>query len=571
MGNKVWDVINILRGSYSSSSYVELLGGFAFVKAVSEKYNLEFDYDNMTFKNTSKTDFNEIEISIMKDLNVLFINSIDKEIYNQIMPLIKDVSNTELASSLFENYSKMDNNTTPESLAKLALKILDLKENDSILDLCSGYGLFLTEAFKIKKSIKIHGREINKVSAMISKIILYLNNIETADIQTQDVLLNSESSRFDKIFSHFPFIMRLDRNKIDKINKSGELNFEYDFDTRTSSDWIFVTKTINSLKDNGKAVVIMADGPLYKSQDAEFRKELINSGYVEAIIQLPERLLFNTIISITMLVLSKDDKRNKVKIIDASESFTKGRRFNELTEENIKSILNMYNSEEHFINIKEIKENHYLLSPKRYTNQIDIENPIKVKEFSHTIFRGVQLSAKQLDKGFVDAQTYDYKVLNLSDINDNTIDYKGLQKVKLEGNKWDKYLLKDKDFIISAKGATIKTSIVEISETDKILASGNLMVIRINQEIVNPYYVKVFLDSPLGRKVINSVQTGSVFISIGKKMLEEMEIPFVDLDKQNEVATKFLAYLDELKYYQRKLDNVDNKIANLFEDEMGGE
>ncbi len=567
---KVWEVINILRSSYNNSSYVEVLSGLFFIKLVSDKYGIEYDFNEMSFKDDNLVNYNDAEKSIIKDLQVLSFASIEDEIVQKIMPLIKNLSSQELANLSVNTCSKIDDSITPNSLINLGLKILDLKNEDSVLDLCSGYGLFLVEAFKSNNAISLHGREINKTYSLVSKIILYTMN-GAADIQTNDVLLSSEENSYDKVFSHFPFILRLDRHKIEKIKNENNENFNYEFDTRVSSDWVFVTKVINSLKKDGKGIAVMADGPLYKTQDVDFRKALINSGYVEAIIQLPERLLLNTSIGITMLVLSKSVKRQNIKIIDASDLYSKGRRINELTSQNIDDILTMYQSDENFINIKEIKENNYLLLPQRYSNQIEINNPIKVGNFSNEIFRGVQLTAQIQDKGYVDDQSYDYQVLNLSDIYENTINYSNLQKVKLDGNKWDKYLIQDKDFVISAKGSTIKLSVVEINNNEKIIASGNLMVIRINQEIINPYYLKVFLDSPLGKKVLESVQTGSVVISIGKKMLEDMQIPFVDLEKQNEIASKYLAYIDEIKYFNKKLNKLQEQIENLFEDELGGE
>jgi type I restriction enzyme M protein len=568
--NKVYEAFEILRGSFNSSNYVEVLSGLFFIKAVCNKYDVSFDCTKMTFTGLDLIDVNQNEKVILNNLKVLSIRFIEEETFQNLISVFNNMSNSELADLLLISNSKLDNNITPLSLSKLALELLELNDNDSVLDLCSGYGLFLTEANKYNVTCSLHGREINTVSFIISQIVLYLKGIDS-EIKRKDVLIEKENDSFDKVFSNFPFLMKLDRHKFDLINKTTNQKFKYDYDLRVSSDWIFVSRIINSMKKDGKGIAIMADGPLYKSQDADFRKELINSGYVEAIIQLPERLLFNTQISITMLVLSRDRNRSQVKVIDASQIYSKGRRMNELTEENIETILNMYRSDEHFINLKEIENNNYLLSPRRYSNQITIDNPIKVGDFALDIFRGVQITAKELDQGVVDDHTYDYQVLNLSDINENKIDYSGLQKVKLDGDKWDKYLLQDKDLVLSAKGSTFKTSIVEINEDEKIIASGNLMVVRINQEKINPYYVKVFLDSPLGRKVINSVQTGSVLISIGKKMLEDMEIPYIALEKQNVIASKYLAYVDELDYYFKKQNKLQNQIDNLFEDEMGGE
>lgn len=73
-----------------------------------------------------------------------------------------------------------------------------------------------------------------------------------------------------------------------------------------------------------------------------------------------------------------------------------------------------------------------------------------------------------------------------------------------------------------AKETVIKTTVVEPKE--KWIATGNIIVFRPNKEKINPYYLKVFLDSEKSRKILKLVQTDTSIISISTRALKNMVI-----------------------------------------------
>ena len=73
-----------------------------------------------------------------------------------------------------------------------------------------------------------------------------------------------------------------------------------------------------------------------------------------------------------------------------------------------------------------------------------------------------------------------------------------------------------------AKETVIKTTVVEPKE--KWIAMGNIIVTRPNKEKINPYYLKVFLDSEKSRKILKLVQTDTSIISISTRALKNMVI-----------------------------------------------
>ena len=96
---------------------------------------------------------------------------------------------------------------TPESVAKLATKILSIK-NDNVADFCSGTGNFLMEAIEASPNSEYYGIEINTHCKEISVIRLQLIS-EHITIEQGNVLEMDASKKFDKIFCDYPWSMKV--------------------------------------------------------------------------------------------------------------------------------------------------------------------------------------------------------------------------------------------------------------------------------------------------------------------------------------------------------------------------
>ena len=89
------------------------------------------------------------------------------------------------------------------------------------------------------------------------------------------------------------------------------------------------------LSESGTAAIVEFPGALYRGgAEAKIRKYLVESNYVDAVIQLPPDLFFGTTISTCILVLKKSRVTNDVLFIDASAEFVRKGNKNKLSEEN---------------------------------------------------------------------------------------------------------------------------------------------------------------------------------------------------------------------------------------------
>lgn len=566
--NKLYKMLDALRGSYSTLNYAEIIAAVLFLEKTYRKYSSEdktkIEYYEK-FMNNEKPQFNIVENRIADDIFSLGILEGDDEIIKEALEILSEVETDDLYKILEKLLEKEEHHTTINSISKLAMELLNIEEKDRVIDLCSGYGLFLKELNKKNYNVKTTGIEINSSIAATSRIMQYLLNKET-NIINADVLKYEVKEKYNKVFSEFPFMMKLNKEIAKEYSKKYNLRL-----TSNSGDSIFTLKILEFLEENGKAFILTANGYLFSqiNSSRNCRKFLLEKKYIESVIQLPGNLLKHTGIPISILVLSKKNNE-KINMIDASRIYTESKRKKILTEENIEEILDIYNRKEFVIETEEVSRNEYVLLPKRYANNLSFENSIKINEISEKIFRGVQIPSKKLDEMQTHDEDYDYEVLNVGDIDEFKINYDNLLKIQSPNKKYSRYLLEDKDFIMTIRGTTFKSAVVEIEDQRKIIATGNIMVLRLDTNKVNPYYLKTFLDSKIGRKLLYSIETGSSLISVSKKTLTNAEIPLLDLEDQEEIGNKFLAYQDELKYYQKKEKDIKDKLNTIYEDETGG-
>lgn len=538
------------------------------------------------------------------DIKVKNINSVShtklhndsklSDIYTQITSLLKDQSidfdqifshynfdrfdegSSDLLGRESEQFSSDESNPN-DSINQLALQILNPAQGEDILDICSGQGNFLAETFRKAPEANLFGQEIAPRNVLISNIRLYKLGAGNYTIKEGDAIKNPAFfdgdffKQFDKVFSNFPFLMRIDDESINAVTKYWK-TYPIELSKKNTADWLFIGTALNQLKEDGKVVAVMCSGPLFKQNDRDVRAKLVGDGMIEAIIHLPEDMLSYTRISTDMIILSHDNEA--VKMIDASDICIQGRRVNEFSPENIDRILSLYHSNNEstvsrIVSREEIRINDFSLDPTRYLvyNRIKVHSPITLGDVAEKIFRGIQISADELDT--INQPNpeikHPYKLLNIGDVNFGEI-AKDLPLAYVEPSKrFDRYCLENGDILLPAKGTKIKTAVADIDDEDRIIATGNIIVIRVKQHKINPYYLKAFLDSSTGQKLLRSVQTGTAMVSISPGQLEVMEISLLDQEKQDRIAKQFLVNRDMIKRTRQKLAALESEMETLYD------
>lgn len=175
---------------------------------------------------------------------------------------------------------------------------------------------------------------------------------------------------------------------------------------------------------------------------------------------------------------------------------------------------------------------------------------VKLKEVAE-VFRGKSILKKDTSLGTI-------SVLNISNIEHGTIDYREMDTIDEEERKVKRYELATGDVVLSSRGTAIKSAVFE-AQDKTIIASANLIVIR-PKEKVKGEFIKVFFESPVGLVMIKSFQRGTAIMNLNYTDIREMEIPLLPINKQHEMINQ---YNDELRVYKETIKQAEARWSNV--------
>lgn len=464
------------------------------------------------------------------------------------------------------NYSASFPLTDPSSdgIAELAIRLLDIKDGDRVLDLGSGVGFFIAKALEYaceeKQVIEVSGIELQKNYAMLSNLCLsVLSGIDREYAKVSNVIYLNPVPTCTKGFSYPPLNIRA-LSADEFIGTSLGINLTL----KNTMDWVFIDKLLSSLdKDDpsAKAVAICSLRALYNDDDKEYRDTLVSKGFLEGVIELPSGALTKINCKSCMLVFSKGNK--SVKVVDASGVFESQKKRSKNPDLPVEKILEDYRSSE----VKRIPSS---MMPE-YGNWMPesllikrkkLRNGVRLEEVAEVAI-GSQYSAKDFQEVLTDKKT-GCRILTSGDIEDGHIKWDSLKSIRNEDMKFDKHVIRKGDLIVTSKSSKVKIAVVDIEPADKVLVTGGMLLVRPDQKKINPTYLKIYLDSEDGKNAIKSIQKGDIVVSMTAKDFKRITIPLIPLERQNSYAIKYCEIVEQIKEYVKKVEDLQNKLDNYY-------
>ena len=531
----------------------------SYLLAKASEYNDPF---SMSFKDLQK----DIDDDIYEAALVAHIN----DAWEDLLQLLKKHPyNVFCLNAVLRTSKEDDPNATPNGVAELATKLLNIQDEDSVAELCCGTGIVISSIKKEYPSVNATGYEIDLGYVAAAKVhneysekgITFLRGdvFDLAGKETPPV--------HNKIFANYPFGIRLRDLHAGKDYLDMLAHRIPSISKATSSDWLYNILMTDLLAQNGRAIGIMTNGSTWNMIDAPIRKYFVENGLIECVIALPAKLFGSNSVGTSMIVLSRGNAG--VRLVDASAQYTAGRRINELTEEDVNFIINLIATDSEksfFIETEKLRENDYVLNTSRYLHGSKaVDDGAAFETVIKRITRGAPLNASQLDD-ISSAVPTNMQYLMLSNIQNGLIDVDLPYLTEIE-KKNEKYCLTNHCLILSKNGYPYKIAVAEIKDGKKIMANGNLYLIELDEERVNPFYLAAYLGSENGTAALKSITVGATIPNIGVDQLKKLIIPLPDMEKQNRIAACYLEARDEITMLQLKLEKARNRMTHIFEEE----
>lgn len=226
------------------------------------------------------------------------------------------------------------------------------------------------------------GQEFNPETYAIAKSDMLIKGGNASGMMYGDTLSQDKFSgyEFDYIISNPPFGIdwKRERTEVEAEAKKGyDGRFGPGLPAISDGQMLFMLNGVKKLKEgSGRMAIIQNGSPLFtgdaESGPSNIRRYVIGEDLVDAIIQLPSDLFYNTGISTYIWVLTKGKEMHrsgKVQLIDASKCFVKrrkniGNKRVDLNDNCIHLILNAYEAFENGV----FEDNGLVVESKVYDN-----------------------------------------------------------------------------------------------------------------------------------------------------------------------------------------------------------
>lgn len=284
---------------------------------------------------------------------------------------------------------------TNRTVVTLMTKIMDPQPGESVYDpTCGSGGLLLNCALHLKsegkeyRSLKLYGQEINLLTSAIARMNMFMHGIEEFSIVRGDTLANpaflenDELKKFNVILANPPY-------SIKAWDQKGFANDPYGRNLwgvppQGCADYAFEQHIHKSLDPvNGRCVQLWPHGILFRDNDKNMRKKMIETDTVDCVIALGKNLFYNSSMESALLIRrtnKEDHKKRKILFINAFNEVKDEKNIAYLLDTHIDKIFKAYQKYEdiegfaRLADMDEILENDSSLLVTNYVKSSRIVN-----------------------------------------------------------------------------------------------------------------------------------------------------------------------------------------------------
>jgi type I restriction enzyme M protein len=246
---------------------------------------------------------------------------------------------------------------TPRSIVKLLVAMMEPKEGQVFDPACGSGGMFVQSAAFTKNGggLSFYGQESVDTTLRLCKMNLILHGLN-GDIRLGNSLLDDKHPdlKADIVIANPPFnVEDWGADKISLHDRRLHIGDRRCQLTNSNANYFWMMHFLYHLKDGGTAGFVMANGAMTTNlaEEKAARITLIEEGFVDCIVQLPEKLFFGTGIPACLWFLSKNRdgrspyrrRQDEILFIDArKKGVMVNRRQRVLTNDEVAEIAAVY-------------------------------------------------------------------------------------------------------------------------------------------------------------------------------------------------------------------------------------
>jgi type I restriction enzyme M protein len=298
---------------------------------------------------------------------------------------------------------------TPKEVGWLMAHLLDPKPYTTVYDpTCGSAGLLIKARLLFEqknpaqksKAPKLYGQEMNPVTFAMAKMNMFLHDYTDSLFAIGDTFTKPGFAAEGAGLKRFDYVVANPMWNQDNYGESLYENdqwkrFEMGSAPSSSADWGWLQHIATSLNDSGRAAVVLDTGAVSRgsgskssNKEKTIRQAFVEADLIEAVVLLPENLFYNTTAPGIVVVLNRhknNGRKGHFLLINASAFFVKRKPKNELTEEGIAAVAEVFHKWEsreklsRVVTLEQVREADFNLSPSLFvdTNEATSHRALK--------------------------------------------------------------------------------------------------------------------------------------------------------------------------------------------------
>lgn len=221
---------------------------------------------------------------------------------------------------------------TNRTVVHLMVQMLDPQPGERIYDpTCGTGGMLISALAEVKRkggehrTLKLFGQERNHMTASIARMNLVLHGVEDSQIVRGDTLAapalveNDGLMTFDVVLANPPYSIK-QWNRDAWTSDAWGRNF-LGTPPQGRADYAFFQHILKSMDaKTGRCAILFPHGVLFRKEEAELRRKLIEADLVDCVLGLGPNLFYNSPMEACVVFCRANkpaDRRGKVLLIDA--------------------------------------------------------------------------------------------------------------------------------------------------------------------------------------------------------------------------------------------------------------
>jgi type I restriction enzyme M protein len=274
---------------------------------------------------------------------------------------------------------------TNRTVVYLMTEMLQPQPGESIYDpACGSGGMLLSAIAHLRRhgqewrNVRLYGQEHNLMTSSIARMNCFLHGIEDFRIERGDTLAEPKLvqgdrlMRFDVVLANPPYsIKQWDRDAFASDPWGRNL---YGTPPQGRADYAFWQHILQSLAPRtGRCAILFPHGVLFRQEEADMRRKLIEADVIECVLGLGPNLFYNSSMEACVVICrTAKPQKGKIHFINAVNEVARERTQSFPTDDHIERIISAYQAfrdEGGFsklVSLDRVRENDYSLKIDLY-------------------------------------------------------------------------------------------------------------------------------------------------------------------------------------------------------------